>query len=74
MKHNSALIVGCLALVCLMAVSVQQVQAASGVTLVSHSMFYTSTNVLYVVGEVENTGDVATEFTKVNATFYDSEN
>ena len=74
MKHNSALIVGCLALVCLMAVSVQQVQAASGVTLVSHSMFYTSSNVLYVVGEVENTGDVATEFTKVNATFYDSEN
>lgn len=74
MKHNRVLIVGCLALVFLMAFSVQQVQAASSVSLVSHSTFYTSTNTLYVVGEVENTGDMATEFTKVTATFYDSDN
>jgi hypothetical protein len=56
-----------------MAFSVQLVEAAGDVTIVSHSSFYTSLNTLYIVGEVENTGDVSTEFTKVTATLYDSE-
>jgi len=73
MKRNTVLIAGCLAIVCFMTFSVQLVHAASDVRIVSHSSFYTSTNILYVIGEVENTGDVATKFTKVTATFYDSE-
>jgi len=73
MKRNIVSIAVCLVIVSFMAFSVQPVQAASNVTIVSHSSFYTSSNILYIVGEVENTGDVATEFTKVNATFYDSE-
>lgn len=73
MKRNVVLIAGFLAVVSLMAFSVQLVQASSDVIIVSHSSFYTSSNLLYIVGEVENTGDVATKFTKVNATYYDSE-
>lgn len=74
MRYNAALIASCLLVaVCVMSVSVQPVQAASEVTIVSHSSFYTINNTLYIVGEVENSGNVATEFTKVNATFYDAE-
>ena len=73
MKRNTALIACCLAMVCLMASSVQLVQAAGDVQILSHSSFYTSLNTLYIVGEVQNTGDTSTEFTKVTATLYDSE-
>jgi hypothetical protein len=73
MRRNVVLLSVCLAMACFMAFSVQLVQAAGDVQIVSHSSFYTSTNLLYVVGEVENTGDTSTEFTKVTATFYDSE-
>ena len=75
MKSNIALIVSIILVVtCFMSVSCQAVQALGDVKIVSHSSFYNSINVLYIVGEVENTGDVATEFTKVNATYYNSEN
>lgn len=74
MRRNAALFASCLlVVVCFMAVSVQPVQAESEVVIVSDSSFYTITNMLYIVGEVENTGDVATKFTKINATFYDAE-
>lgn len=74
MRYNAVLIASCLlVVVCLMTVSVQPVQAASEVTIISHSSFYTSNDTLYIIGEVENTGDVATEFTKVNATLYDAD-
>jgi hypothetical protein len=73
MKRNAALFAVCLLVVCFMTVSVQPVQAASEVVIVSHFSFYTMGNMLYIVGEVENTGDVATEFTKINATLYDAE-
>lgn len=74
MKHNTALIACCLLVaVCFMTVSVQPVQAASEVVIVSDSSFYNINDTLYIVGEVENTGDVATEFTKVTATLYDAE-
>lgn len=74
MRRNAALFASCLlVVVCFMAVSVQPVQAASEVVVISHSSFYSTSDILYIVGEVENTGDVATEFTKVTATFYDAE-
>ena len=49
-------------------------QALGDVVVVSHSSFYDSLDALWVVGEVENIGDIATDFTKVTATFYDSSN
>jgi hypothetical protein len=58
----------------LLSVPVQQVQASGEVIIVSDSSFYNSLDTLRVVGEVENTGDTATEFIKVTATFYDSSN
>ncbi|HDQ06954.1 MAG TPA: hypothetical protein ENN36_09600 [Candidatus Bathyarchaeota archaeon] len=74
MRYNAVLLASFLFVaVCFMTVSVQPVQAAGDVRIVTHSSFYTSLNTLYIVGEVENTGDMATEFTKVNATFYDAE-
>lgn len=42
--------------------------------IVSHSSFYNGLNTLWIVGEVENNGDMATQFTKVTATFYNSTN
>jgi hypothetical protein len=50
------------------------VQALGDVRVVSSSSFYDSLDALWVVGEVENIGDMATDFTKVTATFYDSSN
>lgn len=50
------------------------VQALGDVRVVSHSSFYNIFNTLWVVGEVENIGDMATRFTKITATFYNSSN
>ena len=75
MKDKLVMIVSIiLVMTCFVGASCQAVQAAGDVQIVSHSSFHNSLNVLYVVGELENTGDVATQFTKVNATFYNSEN
>jgi len=52
----------------------QSAEALGNVDILSHSSFYDSLNTLWVVGEVENTGDMATQFTKVTATFYNSSN
>jgi hypothetical protein len=52
----------------------QSAKALGNVKILSHSSFYDSLNTLWVVGEVENTGDMATQFTKVTATFYNSSN
>jgi hypothetical protein len=52
----------------------QSAKALGNVKILSHSSFYDSLNTLWVVGEVENTGDIATQFTKVTATFYNSSN
>jgi hypothetical protein len=52
----------------------QSAEALGNVKILSHSSFYDSLNTLWVVGEVENTGDMATQFTKVTATFYNSSN
>lgn len=51
-----------------------RVYAAGNVRIVSHSMFYDALNALWVVGEVENIGDMPTEFTKITATFYNASN
>ena len=50
------------------------VYALGDIRVVSHSSFYDSLDALWVVGEVENIGDMATDFTKITATFYDSSN
>lgn len=63
-----------LALICFLNVSTKPVQALGDIQIVSHSSFYSTLNTYYVVGEVENIGDMATQFTKVTATFYDSSN
>ena len=73
MKLKMILTASLLFTFCFMVFSCQPALAAADVTIVSHSSFYNSLDMLYVVGEVENTGDVATEFTKVIATFYDSQ-
>ena len=52
----------------------QSAEALGSVNILSHSSFYDSLNTLWVVGEVENIGDMATQFTKVTATFYNSSN
>jgi hypothetical protein len=52
----------------------QPTKALGDVRILSHSSFYDSLNSLWVVGEVENTGDVATRFTKITATFNDASN
>ena len=71
MKHRIVLVATIiLAVTCFVNVYCPLVQAAADVQIVSHSSFYNSLDYLYVVGEVENTGDIATEFTKVTATFY----
>jgi len=49
-------------------------EALGNVNVLSHSSFYDSLNTLWIVGEVENVGDMATRFTKVTATFYNSSN
>lgn len=75
MKCNIVLVAAVILVVtCFVGVSIPPAQASGDVHILSHSSFVTSLNTLYVVGEVENTGDTATEFTKVNATFYDSGN
>ncbi len=64
-------------LVCLLSASAiyaYPVQALGNVSIVSYSSFYDSLNALWIVGEVINTGNLATEFTKVTATLYDSTN
>ena len=50
------------------------VHALGDVRIVSHSSYYDSLNAFWIVGEVENTGDMATQFTKITATFYNSAN
>ncbi|MCW4016042.1 MAG: FxLYD domain-containing protein [Candidatus Bathyarchaeota archaeon] len=75
MKFNTVLIATVILVVtCFISLPCQPVQALGDVQIVSHSSFYNSLDTLYVVGELENTGDVATEFTKVTATFYGSDN
>lgn len=72
MKQNKVLLLSFfLAIACFVSICCQPVQAAGQVEIVSHSSFTTTLDILYVVGEVENTGDVATKYTKVSATFYD---
>ena len=65
MKRNVVLIAGFLAVISLMAFSVQLVQASSDVIIISHSSFYSSSNILYIVGEVENTGDTPSDFVRI---------
>ncbi len=57
-----------------LALNIQPAKALGDVKILSHSSFYDSLNNLWVVGEVENTGDMATKFTKITATFFDSSN
>ena len=72
MKHRIVLVATViLAAICVVNVYFPLVHAAADVQILSHSSFYNSLDYLYVVGEVENAGDIATEFTKVSATFYD---
>ena len=52
----------------------QPTKALGDVRILSHSSFYDSLNSLWVVGDVENTGDMATRFTKITATFNDASN
>jgi hypothetical protein len=59
---------------CFLASSVQSTKALGDVRLVSHSSFYNTINTLWVVGEVENTGDMATQYVKISAAFYNSTN
>lgn len=54
--------------------SPSRVYAAGNVRMVSHSIFYDILNTLWVVGEVENVGDMPTTFTKITATFYNASN
>ncbi|MGB9740857.1 MAG: FxLYD domain-containing protein, partial [Candidatus Bathyarchaeales archaeon] len=49
-------------------------EALGNIKILSHSSFYDGLNTLWIVGEVENTGDMATQFTKVTATYYNSSN
>lgn len=63
-----------LVMVGLIGISSVPVQALGEVKINSHSSFYSILNTYYVVGEVENTGDMATRFTKITATFYNSSN
>lgn len=46
--------------------------AIGNIGKLSDSKFYDSTNNLYIVGEVKNTGDVAVQNTKVRVVYYDS--
>ncbi|PVX26786.1 MAG: hypothetical protein CW691_00290 [Candidatus Bathyarchaeum sp.] len=75
MKRNIVLIASIVLVVtCVVSMSCRPVQALGDVHILSHSSFYDSLDNLYVVGEVENTGDAATQFTKVTVTYYDSAN
>lgn len=74
MREKCLLIAGFLFVLFGLIVVSKPVQALGDVRIVSHSSFYSILNTLYVVGEVENTGDMATKFTKVTATFYNSLN
>ncbi|MFA5364435.1 MAG: hypothetical protein WC325_04550 [Candidatus Bathyarchaeia archaeon] len=68
MKRNAVLFASVVLVVtCFLGICCLPVQAASNVQIVSHSSFLNSINTFYIVGEVENTGDVPTEFTKVTA-------
>lgn len=55
-------------------ISVQLVMAAGNLGKISESDFYDSANNLYVVGEVQNTGDVAVSNVNVKILFYNSTN
>lgn len=54
--------------------SVYPVQALGNVRIVSESSYYDVLNALWIVGELENTGDLSTQFSKVTAVLYDSSN
>ncbi len=52
---------------------IQQVEAVAEVEILpNHSNFIDSIGWYHIVGEVQNTGDVAAKFIKITATFYDA--
>ena len=73
-NHKRLFALALCVLIAVLSVFSQPVHALGNVRVVSHSSFYDSLNDLLVVGEVENVGDMATRFTKVTATFYNSLN
>lgn len=50
------------------------VRALGNVLIVSNSSYYDILNTFWIVGEVQNTGDMSTQFTKITATLYNSTN
>ena len=50
------------------------VQALGNVKILSESDFYDSLGFLWIAGEVQNSGDTPTRFTKISVTYYDSGN
>lgn len=54
--------------------STPSVNAVAQVTILSHSGYTDSLGWYYVVGEVQNTGDMNLEYVEITATFYDSSN
>jgi len=55
-------------------VTVQRVEATAQVNILTHTGYLDSLGYYHVVGEVQNAGDVAVNFVKVRATFYDANN
>lgn len=74
MKKGSFLLLLIFGLSMALLSSVPSVKAAGEVSLVSHTGYVDSSGYYYVVGEVENTGDVNVNFVWMTAMFYDSNN
>lgn len=71
-KNHIALIILAL-LGCVLLVSfASSVNAAAQVTILSHSGYISSLGWYYVVGEVQNSGDMHLKYVEITATFYDS--
>src|SRR5450759_2274295 len=73
-NHKRLFALALCVLIAVLSVYSQPVHALGNVSLVSNSSYYDSLNDLWIVGEVENVGDIAAQYTKITATYYNSSN